>query len=255
MTTPTAPTDDSRPFAYRLAIAVVRPWLMLLTRRSWTGAEHLPTRGGWVVCTNHYSYLDVFVFGHFLVDHGRSPRFLGKTEVFRTPVVGAVVRAADQIPVDRGSSRAADAYRAAVTAVRAGKCVAIYPEGTLTRDPDLWPMRGKTGAARVALETGCPVVPVATWGAADMLAPYSRRLRLLPRRTVHVRVGEPVRLDDLHGRPVTPEVLAEATTRIVAAITAELEVLRGARAPRVPFDPEAHGLTPTGRPRPLPEAS
>ncbi|MGL5909290.1 MAG: 1-acyl-sn-glycerol-3-phosphate acyltransferase, partial [Phycicoccus sp.] len=64
-----------------------------------------------------------------------------------------------------------------------------------------------------------------------------------------------VRLDDLHGRPVTPEVLAEATTRIVAAITAELEVLRGAGAPRVPFDPEAHGLTPTGRPRPLPEAS
>ncbi|MGL5865133.1 MAG: lysophospholipid acyltransferase family protein [Dermatophilaceae bacterium] len=251
----TTPTDRSRPFAYRLVIAVVRPWLKVLTRRTWSGAEHLPTHGGWVVCTNHYSYLDVFVVGHFLVDQGVSPRFLGKAEVFRMPVIGAIVRAADQIPVHRGSRHAADAYRAAVAAVRAGTCVAIYPEGTLTRDPDLWPMRGKTGAARVALETGCPVIPVANWGAADILAPYSRRLRLLPRRAVQVRVGEPVDLDDLSDRPSTPEVLAEATARIIAAITAELEVLRGARAPAVPFDPQTHGISPTGRPRRLPEAS
>ena len=140
--------------------------------------------GGYVVCPNHYSYLEPLVFGHFLVDHGHSPRYLGKVEVFKAPVVGAIVRNADQIPVYRESGRAADAYRAAVAAVRAGKGVAIYPEGTLTRDPDLWPMRGKTGAARVALETRCPVVPVATWGAQEILAPYCTRLRLLPRRTM-----------------------------------------------------------------------
>jgi 1-acyl-sn-glycerol-3-phosphate acyltransferase len=249
----TTATDQSRPFAYRLIVAVIRPLLTLFTRREWSGAERLPTQGGWVVCTNHYSYADPFVFGHFLIDHGCSPRFLGKVEVFRVPVLGAVLRAADQIPVHRESGRAVDAYRSAVAAVRAGKCVAIYPEGTLTHDPGLWPMRGKTGVARIALETKCPVVPVANWGAADILAPNSKRLRLLPRKRVLVRVGAPVPLDDLHGQPLTASVLEEATTRILDAITAELEVLRGAQAPPVRVDPRADGSAGTGRP--LPEAS
>jgi 1-acyl-sn-glycerol-3-phosphate acyltransferase len=228
---------------------------MVFTRREWSGAEHLPREGGYVVCPNHYSYVEPFVFGHFLVDNGHSPRYLGKVEVFRMPVVGSVVRRADQIPVHRESTRAGDAYRAAVEAVEAGKSVAIYPEGTLTRDPDLWPMRGKTGAARVALETRCPVIPVATWGAHEILPPYSRRLRLLPRRTVRVRAGRPVHLDDLHGKPLTAEVLAEATSRIMAAITTELEVLRGEPGPVMRFDPRAHGVTSIGKPRPLEEAS
>ena len=251
----TTPTDRSRPFAYRLAIAVIRPLLMVFTRREWSGAENLPTEGGYVVCPNHYSYLEPLVFGHFLVDHGHAPRYLGKIEVFRAPVVGRIVRGADQIPVYRESERAGDAYRAAVAAVRAGKGVAIYPEGTLTRDPGLWPMRGKTGAARVALETQCPVVPVATWGAQEIFPPYSRRLRLLPRKTVRVRAGRPVLLADLYGKPLTAEVLGEATSRIMASITAELEVLRGEKAPLVRFDPRAHRVPPTGKPRPLEEAS
>ena len=249
------PTDSSRPFGYRLAVRLLRPVLMLLTRRDWSGAEHLPTHGGWVVCPNHLSYLDPLVFAHFLVDHGRSPRFLGKAEVFRVPLVGAVLRSADQIPVHRESARASDSYLAAVDAVRAGKCVAIYPEGTLTRDPGLWPMRGKTGAARVALETRCPVVPVAVWGPQEVLPPYAWWPRLFPRRTMHVRAGAPVDLGDLYDRPVTAELLHTAAERITAAVTAELEVLRGERAPRTRFDPRAMGVTPIGRPRRLEEAS
>ena len=88
----TTPTDRSRPFAYRLAIAIIRPLLLLFTRREWSGAENLPTEGGYVVCPNHYSYLDPLVFGHFLVDHGHAPRYLGKIEVFEAPVVGRIVR-------------------------------------------------------------------------------------------------------------------------------------------------------------------
>jgi len=251
----TTPTDHSRPFAYRFVVAVLRPLLMVLTHRRWSGSEHLPPEGGFVVVTNHYSYLDPFVFGHFLVDHGYSPRYLGKVEVFRIPVVGWIVRKADQIPVHRESGRAADAYRSAVAAVRAGKTVAIYPEGTLTRDPELWPMRGKTGAARVALETRCPVVPIATWGAHEILPPYSRSVRLFPRRTMRVQAGPPVRLDDLHDLPLSAEVLLEATTRIMAALVTELEALRDEPAPVDRFDPRAHGVTPIGKPRPLEEAS
>jgi 1-acyl-sn-glycerol-3-phosphate acyltransferase len=124
-----------------------------------------------------------------------------------------------------------------VAAVRAGECVGIYPEGTITKDPDLWPMNGKTGAARVALETGCPVIPIAQWGPQEILAPYSKRLRLLPPKTVRVLAGPPVDLADLRARPVTPEVLRTASDRIVEAITAQLAQLRGELPPATRFDP------------------
>ncbi len=248
------PLDHSRPIAYRFVVALLRPLLRLLTKRDWAGEENLPETG-YVAVTNHYSYLEPLVLGHFLVDHGHTPHYLGKIEVFRIPVVGGILRAADQIPVHRESGRAVDAYRSAVEAVHQGRCVVIYPEGSLTRDPDLWPMRGKTGAARVALETGCPVLPVATWGAADVLAPYSRRLHLLPRTRMVVRAGPPVDLEDLHCREVTADLLLEATARIMAAITVLLEEIRGETAPRTRFDPTVHGITSTGRPKPLKEAS
>lgn len=237
------------PPAYRFVVTVLRPLLMALTRRDWTGLEHLPRDRGFVAVSNHVSHLDALILAHLLNDAGIVPHFLGKVEVFEIPVVGAIVRAADQIPVYRETGRASDAWAAAIEAVRAGKCVGIYPEGTLTREPDLWPMRGKTGAARVALATRCPVVPVAQWGSQEVLAPYRRRPSVLPRHTIRMRAGAPVDLDDLYDRPVTHEVLAEATERIMGAITAELEVLRGEQAPPGRYDPREHGLPVTGRPR------
>lgn len=237
------------PAAYRFSVSVLRPLLMSLTRREWSSVENLPRERGFVAVSNHISHVDAFVFAHYLNDAGIVPHFLGKIEVFRIPVVGSILRGAEQIPVYRETDQASDAYRAAVEAIADGKCVALYPEGTITRQPDLWPMRGKTGAAGVALETGCPIIPVAQWGAQRVLGPYSHRPSLLPRHTMQVRAGEPVDLDDLHGRPVTAEVLADATERIMAALTRELEGIRGRQAPSGRFDPREQGLTVTGRPR------
>jgi 1-acyl-sn-glycerol-3-phosphate acyltransferase len=155
---------------------------------------------------------------------------------------------AEQIPVYRRSTQAAEAFRAAVDAVHEGKCVPIFPEGTLTRDPDLWPMTGKTGAARVALTTGCPLIPVAQWGPQEILAPYGRRVRLLPRRTMHVWAGPPVDLSDLQGKPLDRAVLGEATERLLDAITALLEQIRGEHAPAERFDTRRAGLAETGDP-------
>lgn len=240
------------PTAYRFVVSVVRPLLMSFTRRSWTGAENLPHDRGFVAVSNHISHIDPFVFAHFLNDQGVVPHFLGKIEAFRIPVVGAILRRADQIPVYRETGQASDAYRAAVDAIAAGKCVAIYPEGTITRQPGLWPMRGKTGAARVALETRCPVIPVAQWGAHEILAPYARKASVLPRHTMRLRAGAPVDLEDLYGLPVTAEVLADATERIMTALTAELELLRAEKAPPGRYDPREQGVTVTGPPRPAP---
>ena len=236
-------------FWYRLAVVILRPLLMVLTRRDWRGAENLPAEGGFVVATNHVSHVDPLTFAHFLYDNGKLPRFLGKEGLFRLFFVGQVLRGAKQIPVYRESADASRAFSAAVAAVRAGECVGIYPEATLTRDPDLWPMVGKTGAARVALETGAPVIPIAQWGPQQLLPPYAKKPHLLPRPTMHVWAGPPVDLDDVRDRPVDAVLLREVTERIMAAITSLLEEIRQEEAPAVRYDPRAEGLPVTGNPR------
>lgn len=234
------------PWVYRLVAAVLRLLMRLVTRYSVTGLEHVPTSGGFLVTPNHISYLDPFPWAHTLYDEGVAPVFMAKSELFESWWLGPIMRQARQVPVYRERHDAASALRDAVAALEQGRCVAIYPEGTLTRDPDEWPMRGKTGAARLALEAGCPVIPIAQWGPQEILPQYSRIPRLVPRRTTHIRFGPPVDLRDLAERDLTTVVVMEATDRIMAAITHEVEQLRGERAPAVRFDPQAHGIAATG---------
>jgi len=237
------------PRSYRTVAAILRVFMQVMTRRDWRGAENFPHSGGFVVSPNHLSYFDPIAFAHFLYDNGHPPFFLAKEGLFRIPLAGRVLLAAQQIPVYRGGTHAADAFRAAVAAVDEGKCVPIFPEGTITRDPELWPMTGKTGAARVALTTQCPVIPVAQWGPQEVLAPYAKRLRLLPRKTMRVIAGPPVDLTDLYGRPIDDATLRAATDRIMVAITALLVELRREPAPTERFDPRRAGIAETGNPR------
>jgi 1-acyl-sn-glycerol-3-phosphate acyltransferase len=230
-------------------VSVLRPPLMLITSRDWRGGEHIPSEGGVVLAVNHVSEVDPLPFAHFVYDNGRIPRFLGKAEVFAVPVVGAILRSAGQIPVFRKTADASKAFSAAVAAVERGEAIVLYPEGTISRDPGLWPMVGKSGAARIALTTGCPVIPCAQWGPQEILAPYARRPHLLPRKKMRIGAGPPVDLDDLRGKPMTPELLAIATRRIIAAITARLEEIRGERAPAERFDPRRAGVAEIGNPR------
>lgn len=235
-------------FWYRLAVVVLKPPVLAMARRDWRHTERLPQTGGVVVVANHMSHFDPLVMAHFLYDNGRPPRVLAKSSVFDWPVAGRVIRGAGQIPVYRETSNAGSALRDAVTAVHAGECVVVYPEGTITRDPHLWPMRGKTGAARIALATGCPVLPLGMWGAQFVVPPYRARLRLWPRRTVHVSLGPPVDLSDLVGREQTAEVLEDATERIMAALVAQIAELRGEQPPARLLDPTAEGIPLTGNP-------
>lgn len=210
----------------RIIVFFIRPLLMVLTRRDWQGQEKLPS-GGYVLAPNHLSHLDPLLISHFMVDQGISPRFLAKDTLMSLPVAGRILRSAEQIPVYRSSQGAAESLRAAIAAVEAGSVVTIYPEGTITRDPGAWPMTGRTGAVRVALATGRPLVPVMQWGPQEILWPYTKKPRLFPRTTIHVRVGDPVDLSDLEGRELTEELLDTATTRLMDALTAMMSQVRG----------------------------
>src|ERR1051326_5220332 len=156
--------------AFRFIVVVLVPLVRLLMKRDWRGGENIPAAGGVVVAANHISHVDALAFGHFIYGNRRLPPVLAKAGVFNNQVVGGALRAAKQIPVYRDTADAANALRDAIAAVRAGEAIAVYPEGTITRDPGLWPMAAKTGAARIALTTGCPVIPVAQWGPQEILA-------------------------------------------------------------------------------------
>ncbi len=241
--------QQKRGWAFSIVVGIAKPILLAFTKRDWINGEKIPATGGCVVVVNHISHLDPMTFGLFLYDHGRLVRYLTKEALFRTPLFKYVVRDAGQIPVTRMGEGAATAFDSAVEAVKKGEMIGVYPEGTITKDPDGWPMRGKTGAARIALATGCPVIPVGQWGVQDLLPAYAVTPHPFPRKTTSYKVGDPVDLSDLMGKPLTSDVLREATDRIMAAITEIVEELRGEKAPAVRFDPKASGVSEIGNPK------
>jgi 1-acyl-sn-glycerol-3-phosphate acyltransferase len=233
--------------AFRVVEVLVVPLLTAIVKVEQHGTEHLPSRGPFVLTPNHYSNFDPVVVAWGVWKLGRAPRFLAKASLFTVPLVGWGLRAIGQIPVERsGPGRQSAPISAATELLEHQKGIIIYPEGTLTRDPDLWPMRGKTGAVRLALQHGIPVIPSAHWGVQAILPRYSKKLRLFPRKTVRIVYGAPVDLDDLREGDLDQRKLSEATTRVMAAITGLVEELRGETAPAERWNPAAHNQSEYG---------
>jgi 1-acyl-sn-glycerol-3-phosphate acyltransferase len=230
-------------FWYRLVICVVKPSLLVLTKKDWRGMDNVPHEGGIIVAANHVSEIDPLVIGHYLYDLGRAPRFLAKSERFRKPPMKWIAEGAKQIPVSRHASDASAALVPAVEALQSGECVLIYPEGSATRDPELWPMKARTGVARVALMSGAPVIPIAMWGPEAILPYKARRPKLFPRRTMRLVAGAPVDLSAFMGKPLTADLLHAATDAIMRRIADQLSDLRGEPAPTEFYDMKAAGTT------------
>jgi 1-acyl-sn-glycerol-3-phosphate acyltransferase len=229
----TEPAEPLLVFLIRLLNVLLGP----ITRRDWRGQEHIPKSGGVVIVANHISNVDPLVLAQYLAYSGRWPRFLAKASLFSVPVIGSALRAIGQIPVHREAGAARQAVRYADEAIEQGKAVVIYPEGTITHDADLWPMTGRSGAVRIALKTGCPVVPVGQWGAQDIM--WGKKIHvphLLPRKTLRLVAGRPIALEDLRDQPLTPQVLTEATDRIMDEITSLVAELRQQAPPAQRYD-------------------
>ena len=223
-------------FWFRLAAFVLSPFLTIFTKRDWKGQGNLVQDGGGIiVAANHLCWFDPLALSNLLWNNDRPPRFLAKEPLFRIPVIGRIVRGAGQIPVYRESTEAVAAVRDAISAVNKGECVVVYPEGTMSRDPGMWVMSLKTGAARIALATQRPLIPVAQWGPQEVMPPYVKRLRLLPRKTMIMRVGAPVELSDLYDLPLDADTLHIASQRLWEAMTALLEQARSEIAPNEPY--------------------
>lgn len=242
--------EKGRPSIWWPLAAVIVPAVGVLAKIEIEGAEHVPETGAYVLAPNHYSEVDPLIVAAALWRLGRAPRFMAKESLFHVPVLGWALRATGMVPVARSSSSAAarQTLDASEQLVEHGRGVIVYPEGTLTRDPDMWPMRGKTGAVRLALEADIPVIPMAHWGTQAIMARYAKKINLWPpRKRVRVVFGPAVDLADVTGKQLTPAVLTEATTRVMNDITLLLEQLRGEKGPAVRWNPSSKGQKETGR--------
>ncbi|WP_431921932.1 lysophospholipid acyltransferase family protein [Micromonospora wenchangensis] len=235
------------PRFWRAAQLLARLVVALFARLEVSGdiPAHL-RRGPLILAANHISPFDPIVLGAACRARGVSPRFMATGGLFRTPGLGALMRHAGHLRVDRGSSAVRRALDDAAVAVTAGSVVLVYPEGRIGLDPGMWPERGKTGTARLAMACDAPVVPVAQWGSHEVLPYRAPRgmLRALARALVRrpvirVRFGAPLHLGDLS--PAAPGAARRGTDRIIDAITDTLVPLR-------PDEPDRPRHVDPGRP-------
>lgn len=228
----------SRPrqeWLYRALLLAASAVLFLFGRRRYGGVEAIPRHGAAIVVTNHISEADPLVSADAIGRSGRRPRALVKRELFNVPIVRGALRAMGHIPVDRGTATAQSALRAGVEALARGEIVMLYPEGTIGTGKDLWPGEGKSGAARLALSSGAPVIAMAQWGAHQIITPkgHGRRRHLqmfaaLVRRPgVEVRFGSPFFLT---GDPENPDDVRAGTVQLMSAIEALLTEIRGPKS-------------------------
>jgi 1-acyl-sn-glycerol-3-phosphate acyltransferase len=227
------------PWLWRVLVFVAPAVVFPLCRLRVSGVvpERL-RRGPLILAANHVSPVDPIVMTAACRKAGVAPRFMATGGIFRTPVVGALMRRCGHIRVDRWTAEVARALPDAADALRAGSVVLVYPEGRIGLDPWMWPERGKTGAARMAALSGAPVLPVAQWGAHEVVPYVAPKLllrsvaRALWRRpVVWVRFGEPVDLSATHGSSGARAL--HATRLIVEGIDRTLAPLR-AGEPEMP---------------------
>jgi 1-acyl-sn-glycerol-3-phosphate acyltransferase len=176
----------------------------------------------------------------------RGPHFLAKGPLFNVPVLGPILRACGQIPVYRNGRVNSEPMDAAKMFLDAGRVITIFPEGTLTRDPEGWPMKGRPGAVRLALETGTPVIPFGQWGTEAIMPTYGKKFLPQPWHACRIIIGKEVNLDKFRGRKLSNAELLEATDVVMQEILKLTAEVRGEKAPANLYDSRAEGLPNTG---------
>ena len=190
------------------------------------GSSHLPPKGqGVIVAAYHANHLDPILVGLAVWRNGRVPHFLAKSTLFKGPL-GVILKGLGQIPVLRASAQAGDSLDYAKEALAKGQTVVIYPEGTLTKDEAFWPQHFKSGTARLALETGAPIIPAAHWGLNEVYPRGAKLPKLRPlTNTMTVRFGPSLDYHDLwdhKDEKRSKTLLTKRLTNTIAEMVADL---------------------------------
>ena len=211
-------------FWFRAAEWTLLPPIKLWFNWRFEGLENVPREGPCLVACNHISYFDPLAHGYLLVKAHRIPRYLAKSELYEQWLLRRVLEGAKQVKVYRGSGDAGP-VEAARRALRAGECVVVYPEATVTKNPDFSPMRAKTGIARLTLTSEVPVVPVAVWGSQHVWQRDGAR-SLKFGRPIWVKAGPPMDFSSYSDDEMDNETLRTVTDHVMDEIAQLVEDLR-----------------------------
>ncbi len=217
--------DGRMDLGYRLIVAVCRlafRWLGLRFRV--TGLHNVPRRGGALLAINHTAHVD-FVFAGFgvLKANGRLVRFMAKKSIWQHPVAGAVMRMCRHIPVDRQAG--AEGYRLAVESLLDDQLVGIYPEATMSRSFEVKEL--KTGAVRMAQETGRPIIPTIVWGSQRLWTKDHHRNVTRSGIPVHIAFGEPIHVRAGDDVTATTQQLRRVMARLLDEVIAGYPAMTG----------------------------
>lgn len=216
------------------AAAFFYPICRLLAKRINRGTERMPARGPVILVMNHISHLDPVYDAVFVHKQRRTPHFLAKSSLWDKRFVGKVMTGTGQIPVFRGTMQARESLKHAGDALEKGGVVIVYPEGTITRDPDGWPMTSRTGVGWLTLDNldkDPLVLPAARWGTLSILDIYKKKFRIFPRARISTTIGEPVDLSKYQGLPVTNTLAREVTDLLMHKVMDLLGEIRGETPP------------------------
>ena len=212
---------------YLLAKGILKPWLKTWFDWHLEGIERIPRSGPALLAINHISFLDPLAAAYAVDKAKRVPRFLAKAELFEDKRIAWILKGAKQVEVRRGSHDAPMALDKALDALRSGEIIVVFPEGTITNDPDLHPMEAKTGLARLALASGVPILPAAVWGTHNIWPKGYDKRWWPPRQDILIRVGDPIHATGERDDP-------ESWRRVGAEVMSAISVLVASLRPAVP---------------------
>ena len=174
-----------------VVVAIKLFWKYLGLRFDFQGVDHIPRKGGAILSINHVGYLDFALTGTAALPTGRYVRFMAKKEVFDNKLAGPLMRGMHHICVDRNSGSAS--FVAALRALRAGEVVGIFPEGTISVSFEIKEL--KSGAVRLAMAAGVPVIPTIVWGSQRIWTKKVKRNLRREKIPIIVEFGEPLYFD------------------------------------------------------------
>jgi 1-acyl-sn-glycerol-3-phosphate acyltransferase len=219
---------------YELARAILKPWLAMWFRWHIEGMENIPKAGPAILAFNHIAYLDPFASAYVVDKAGRRPRYLTKSELFEDKRIAWVLKGAKQIEVRRGTREAPMALDHAFESLEGGEIIVVFPEGTITTDPDLVPLPPKSGTARLALGSDAPLIPCALWGTQNVWPKNYAKRWWPPRQDILVRIGEPMRIsgeaDSLEDWKKVSEAVMDEIAVLVAGLKPALPDRRKPKA-------------------------
>ncbi len=215
-------------------VVIFHPMANLIFRREVWHAERIPAEGPAILVSNHISIADPVSLARAVWDAGRIPQFLAKNTLYRG-LAGVILRSSGQIPVFRATAAAQESLREAIAALHRGELVIIYPEATVTRDPDWWPMAAKNGVARLALAVDAPVIPIGQWGPQLTHDYHTKKWSVLPRKKTICNIGEPLDLSAYSDKPVTAPLLREITDVVMGRVQELVAEIRNETPPATFF--------------------